>query len=111
MITGADAEFLFGAEQVMIEARHLKGIASEPASHAGPEMRYHQVILPEHSPVRTAGVWSESLHVTQTDCPAKQRAKTVLEELPKAEMPEHGWATAQLLHQHEARVLVATMIA
>ncbi len=61
LLTGWQAELLFGESEVLVPAVHLVNDASvrlRPGGH----VRYHHLLLETHAAIQTNGTWSESFH-------------------------------------------------
>lgn len=111
MITGADAEYLFGTDAVLVEARHLAHLAGLRRSQAKPTARYTQIVLDRHDCLLLGGAWGESLYLGDLrDTPDLLQASS-LRRVPPAELPRHGQTAGALLKPYEAMVLVSAMYA
>lgn len=108
LIGGADAEYLFGADAVLVEARHLAPIAAMPASRSAATVRYHQLILDRHECISIAGSWGETQFVDAAAGRPAARAGTVLEPL-EGPLPAHSRCANPMLRPYEAVVLVSAI--
>ena len=63
MIDGADAEYLFGTDAVLVEARHLAGMALPSMKSEAGTVSYTQLILDNHECVRASGIWVENMYL------------------------------------------------
>lgn len=107
LIGGADAEYLFNADAVLVAARHLLPIAAVPLGRPAPVVRYHQVILERHECISVAGAWGESQFLPLGPDGPGVRSGTVLEGL--GELPRHERAANPMLQPFEAVVLVSAI--
>ncbi|MDF0596452.1 Hint domain-containing protein [Psychromarinibacter halotolerans] len=112
MIDGSDAEYLFGTDTVMVEARHLQPMAAPTAATGaetaqGPVVRYHQLVLDMHDCLYTAGTWSESLYIGRLARRPVRLASSVLAGVAPARLPVHAEVAGPLLKPFEAMVLVS----
>ncbi len=108
-IEGADAEYLFNEDAVLVEARHLVPIAAVPLGHRRATQRYHQVVLDRHACVSIAGAWGESQFLGNPGAQLAQRIGTVLAPLSPRDLPRHDTLATPLLRSYEAAVLVAAI--
>ncbi len=105
----AEAEYILGANEVLLPAAHLLN-----GKHARREGRtrlatYYQVLLDVHDCLLHAGVWAESLYVgTIARRPAVARS-TVLADMPASAIPEHRAFSHHRLNDVEARSLAAAL--
>lgn len=106
LIDGGDAEYLFGADAVLVEARHLLPLAAAPLADAPATVRYHQLILDRHQCLSIAGAWGESLYLGALARRPRMRAGTVLAPFRDAELPLHAHRANPMLEAYEAVVLV-----
>lgn len=108
-VDSEDAEYMLGADEVLLEARRLVG------SHAvGEETRvktvtYYHVLLDRHECLLHDTLWSESLYVGQIAAdPARLRA-TALAEMGASAVPTHRGFARHRLSELEARSLAAVL--
>lgn len=103
LVEGADVQLLFGEEEVLVEAAHLRGPGAEPNSIplSNQSFTYHQLLFHRHQIVQANGVWVESLFVPPPTC-AGPKLSCVLS--PKGIY--HGRATRNCLTQEQATLLM-----
>ncbi|TCP60061.1 Hint domain-containing protein [Rhodovulum bhavnagarense] len=110
VIGGADVEYLFGADEVLIEAQWLC-----PGPHALRRrglcvLRYHQVLLDRHEIVEAAGCPIESLFVGQIRKSPRVLATSCLHALPAEALPLHDIPARRLLREFEAATLRSALL-
>ncbi|MBE0452635.1 MAG: Hint domain-containing protein [Roseovarius sp.] len=108
VIRGADVDYLFGCEAVLVPARHLvNGFAAVPAvpAETGPLVRYHGLILPEHEEIEAAGTTTESVYLGRMRRKPEAVAMSLLAGFDRARLPEHARPVWQVLRQFEAVTL------
>ncbi len=108
-IEGADAEYLFSEDAVLVEARHLVPIAAVPLGHRRATQRYHQVVLDRHACISISGAWGESQFLPAPGTQLAERIGTILAPLPPQSVPHHDAHATPLLRPYEAAVLVAAI--
>jgi hypothetical protein len=111
LIAGADAEYLFGADSVLVEARHLAHIAAAPRRNMANTVEYVQVVLDRHDCLSVAGAWGESLYLGDLADHPTRLATSVLAHVPAQSLPRHTEIASPLLKTYEAVVLVSAMCA
>ncbi|WP_439522105.1 Hint domain-containing protein [Marivita sp.] len=102
LVSGAEVEYLFGREEVLIPASAL---VNGYAGHYEPAPRfvtYHQLLLPHHDAVRIPDAALETLYIGRMRRDKVQLAASVLGDLPRALLPEHHRAGYQVLRAFEA---------
>ncbi|UWP95006.1 Hint domain-containing protein [Aliiroseovarius crassostreae] len=109
VLTGSDAEYLYGGDAVMIQARHLHHFRAASQHETGPLIRYHAVLLDSHECLSVQGLCAESLFVGPM-VPDILRT-TVLSGLPPLSVPIHRLMPTPTLSQFEARNLVSAIYA
>ncbi|MEL7116521.1 MAG: Hint domain-containing protein, partial [Pseudomonadota bacterium] len=111
LVWGADAEYLFGAEEVLIEARYLNRFASGLPKHRPATQRYVHVLIGSHVCLSVGGGWGESLYLGDlADHPARH-AMSPLRRIPSSELPRHTAMVGPELGGYEAAVLVSSLCA
>lgn len=110
-VSGTEAEYLIGEDQVMVEARHLLASRSAVLEAAPGLMRYYQILLDTHETLHANGGWSESQFVPRDGLTAELLAATPLADLTMAALPRHSRITSPTLREFETVALVASMIA
>ena len=111
LIAGADAEYLFGSDAVLVEARHLAKMASVPRRFRGETVRYVQLIMDCHDCISVAGTWAESLYLGDSADHPVRLAASALAGVPAHQLPRHARVAGPLLKNYEAMVLVSAMCA
>lgn len=111
LIGGPDAEYLFGADSVLVEARHLSQIADLRHVSQGPTVRYVQIVLDRHECISIAGAWAESLYLGGVTEPYRLRGGWSQANRLSARLPRHAPMATPLLKPYEAVVLVSAMCA
>ena len=112
LITGTDAEYLFGADSVMVQARHLAQMAAAHQPYRLKTVRYVQVILDSHVCLQVAGrAWGESLYLGEIADHPTRLATSALAPIPADQLPRHTRTASPFLKGYEAMVLVSAMCA
>lgn len=111
MIAGVDAEYLFGTDAVLVEARHLAKMAAAPLRQHTATVRYVQVLLDAHVCLSVAGAWGESLYIGDLADHPTRHATSALADSPASELPRHTRIASPQLCGYEAMVLVSAMCA
>lgn len=111
LISGVDAEYLFGSDSVLVEARHLAKIAADRRRKGPHTVTYVQVLLDTHVCLSVAGAWGESLYLGDlADHPARH-ATSLLAKIPARDLPRHTRIASPELRSYEAMVLMSAMCA
>lgn len=104
LVAGGHAEYAFGEEAVLAEARHLA--RTRPAASPGRRMvcgiRYHQLLLDAHDCLMLAGAWGESMRV-----PSQGDLRGTVLDLPGLRLPPQRPCRARGLMAFEARELAS----
>ena len=111
MITGADAEYLFGTDAVLVEARHLARMASAPLRAGRKTVRYVQILLETHDCLSVAGAWGESLYIGDLADHPTRHAASALAGIATCDLPHHTRIASPQLRGYEAMVLVSALCA
>ncbi|MBW4707120.1 Hint domain-containing protein [Roseobacter sp. YSTF-M11] len=106
LVTGWQAEMLFGQDEVLVPAGHLVGLTGVTRVTRGP-IGYHHLLLEDHAVLRSAGMWSESfsLGAMALDALLPMARAQVTRDFPELIGRPPAYAT---LRKHEARLLIAT---
>jgi hypothetical protein len=102
LVSGPEVEYLFGREEVLIPASAL---VNGYAGHYEPAPRfvtYHQLLLPHHDAIRIPDAALESLFIGRMRRDKTLLGASVLNDLPRAILPEHHRAGYQVLRAFEA---------
>lgn len=111
MIAGVDAEYLFGTDAVLVEARHLAKMAAAPLRVRSTTIRYVQVLLDAHVCLSVAGAWAESLYLGDLADHPTRHATSALADIPACDLPRHTRIASPQLCGYEAMVLVSALCA
>lgn len=110
VIRGAEVEYLFSEEAALVEAHtllHSNFAAIEPA---GATIRYHQILLEEHTILNIAGAQMESLFIGDLrENPGVLRT-TILGGFPAKRLPIHAKLAYPALRNYEALTLRAALV-
>ncbi len=110
-IGGADAEYLFGTDTVLVEARHLERMAPRAPRKAPLTVDYVQLLLDRHVSLSVAGSWCESLFVGDLADDPVRLAISALSDIPADQLPRHTRIAGPQLRGFEAMVLVSALCA
>lgn len=111
LMTGADAEYLFGADMVLVRAQDLTNLHSVHYEPDLPVVTYYQILLDDHDCIDVGGTWTESLYISQLAGAPGIVAASNLSALPAAALPRHSQTFARSLRSYEAATLLTEMIA
>jgi len=111
LFEGAEAEYLFGEDAVLIEARQLLGHPSATLSPAKLTRTYFQILLDHHECIQLSGAWSESLFVGRLAERPQVLATSRLYQLPSSAMPIHRKYVRPMLRNYETRTLLDALSA
>ena len=111
VVAGAEAEYLFGEDAVLVEARHLIDGRTAHRAHGGGTMTYYHLLLDEHACLSFAGLQGESLFVGGMGRDPALIATTALAEMPADAIPRHRSFARLPLSSYEARTLAASLVA
>ncbi len=111
LMNGPDAEYLFGADTVLVRAHDLTNLQSAMYEPDLPVVTYHQILLDCHGCLDVGGTWAESLYVGQLGALPEMTRTTALGELPAAALPRHSECVARALRSYEAASLLSEMTA
>jgi len=111
LMTGADAEYLFGAEEVLVKADDLTNLHSVQYEPDLPVIDYYQILLDSHECINVGGCWVESLYVGQLGSAPGMTRTTSLADLPAAALPRHSRSVARSLRSYEAMSLLTELTA
>jgi hypothetical protein len=109
LIEGADAEYLFGVDAVLVETRHLAPLAGIWMDRHLKTVTYHQVIFEHHSCMSIAGAWGESQFLPAVPDGPRRLRGTALEGHGPSTLPAHTEAANPMLQPFEAVVLVSAI--
>lgn len=110
-LSGAEVEYQFGEEEVLIEARHLANGQTaiwEPEAQITP---CHGLLFDRHALVRAGGIWTESLYlgrIARTTDLACATAPGALAETGR--LPIHAAPVRRELKDYEALALMLSLL-
>lgn len=110
LITGAEVEFLFGREAVLVQAYDLLHTGFAVTAPVGSTFRYHQVVLDQHAMLHVAGAQMESLFIGRLRDTPELLATTVLKSTPRDVLPSHNKLAFPALRDYEAVTLRAALL-
>jgi hypothetical protein len=90
MIDGSEVEYLFDKPAVLAPARHLVNGFAAREEATGPTVRYTQVILPGHEAITVCGTAMESLYIGRLRRKRDEIGNTLLRDIDRNTLPEHG---------------------
>lgn len=102
LIDGPEVEYLFGQEAVLVPARHLVNGFNAHPEPCGPVVTYSQLLLPRHETLLGAGSALESLYIGRIRRRPADLNASLLRDLDRNGLPEHGRPSHQVLRQYEA---------
>ncbi len=105
LMSGSDVEYLFNRETVLVEVGHLVGETSVLPAESGPLATYTQLVLPRHESVIAAGAALETLFLGRLRRRKAGLELSVLRDIDRHSLPEHGGAPYPVLRPFEAVVL------
>ncbi|MEQ5869479.1 Hint domain-containing protein [Sagittula sp. NFXS13] len=105
VIGGAEVEYIFGREEVLIPAISLANGFAAVYEHGAQMIRYHQLLLPGHEPMISAEAELESLYVGRMRRRKDLIRHSLLSEVPGNLIPEHARAGLKVLRPFEAITL------
>jgi Hint domain len=105
LLTGPDADYLFGESHLLVKARHLQ-------HHNGARLcpgllqTMYQLLFDNHTCVQAGGIGSESLFAGQIAAQPALLARSTLAQMPAARMPRHKCRFRPVLGRFEAETLI-----
>lgn len=116
LISGPDALILFGAEEVLVSARHLINDRTIRRGRMGERVTYVHLLFDRHEVIRSNGVWSESyLPGPETlpgfDPAAQAEVLSLFPALDPDTRLGYGPAARLCLRRFEAQALVGSFTA
>lgn len=105
VISGSEVEYLFGQESVLVPACHLLGGTSARAANCGLLTTYTQVLLPGHEALFACGTVAESLYIGRLRRKKTLLAASLLANLDRSNLPDHGPSIYPELKTFDALVL------
>ncbi len=105
VISGSEVEYLFGRESVLVPAFHLLGGTSARAASHRLLTTYTQLLLPGHEALDAAGTVAESLYIGRLRRKKDQLNASLLANLDRNQLPDHGPSIFPVLRAFDALVL------
>ena len=109
LIGGAEVEYLFGEEEVLVQARHLVNGVSALWEKSGPTVELYHVLLDEHEVIQIAGCQLESLYVGSLGTDAALLQTTMLRGIAPEAVPLHMGSARPILKNYEAMTLQSVL--
>ena len=109
LIGGAEVEYLFGEEEVLVQARHLVNGVSALWEKTGPTVQLYHVLLDEHEVISISGCQLESLYVGSIGTDAALLQTTMLRGLAPEDVPIHMESARPILRNYEAITLQSVL--
>lgn len=106
-LSGADVEYQFGEDRVLVEARHLVDGRSAVWGTEGEVEVSHGLLLERHALIRAGGLWTESLYlgrIARSPDLARTTAPGALAD--RGQMPVHRGPARRELLDFEIRALI-----
>lgn len=111
LVAGADAEYLFGSDSVLLEARYLARMSDQPRRHNTPTITYCQLLLDAHVCISACGTWGESYFFGDLPDHPMRFATSILSGVSPSDLPRHTRIANPELQGYEAMVLVSAISA
>jgi hypothetical protein len=110
LVTGARAELLFGADEVLVPAKHLVGQLDATQVLPAKGVTYIHILFDRHEIVQSDGIWTESFQPAARSLNLMEAAvrQEILKIFPELATDTGAYTAARpSLKAHEARVLFA----
>lgn len=111
VFSGSEVEYLFGAETVVVPARHLAERGRAKWCDAGDYLTYHQLILPNCEEIIAEGCRVETMNIGRLRRRPEAHALSPLQSIARADLPEHVCGGRRALSAFEAMSLVSAKVA
>ncbi|WP_240336776.1 Hint domain-containing protein [Tropicibacter sp. Alg240-R139] len=111
LLSGSEVEYLFGHEAVLTPVCHLAGGTSVLPAECGLTVTYQQLLLPQHEPILAAGTVAQSLYIGRLRRKPQHLAASLLGQLDRHGLPDHGRSKFPVLRAFDARVLAERRVA
>jgi len=111
LISGADAEYLFGTDSVLVEARYLATMAAHARVSKAATVTYVHLILDAHVCLSMHGAWGETLYLGDLAEQPGRHAISPLASVRRTHLPVHTFIDSPELRSYEAMVLVSALCA
>ena len=105
VMAGSQVEYMFGTEAVLVPARHLVNRMSALVADGPDLVTYHDLLLPGHEAIVTAGCPMESLYIGRLRRKPDDLAASVLRGVDRNRLPEHARPIWPVLKPFEAITL------
>lgn len=105
VIGGSRVEYLFGAEHVLVPARHLVNGSAAVREREHGLVSYVHLLLPDHEAVVAAGTFVESLNIGRMRRKPELHSASLLARYPRRDLPEHSRTICPVLAPFEAIIL------
>ncbi|WP_204112386.1 Hint domain-containing protein [Shimia biformata] len=105
VIGGSRVEYLFGAEHVLVQARHLVNGSAAVREREHWLVTYVHILLPDHEAVVAAGTFVESLNIGRMRRKPDLHSASLLARHPRRDLPEHSRTICPVLAPFEAIIL------
>lgn len=110
LVSGAQIEYQFGAEEVLVEAQHLLNGVSVLKANLSAFIRYYHILLDGHEIIQVAGAELESLFIGAIRDNRPVLDTTMLRSMPRQLIPEHREQARPILKEFEAIALQTMMV-
>ncbi|MEP3295717.1 MAG: Hint domain-containing protein [Pseudoruegeria sp.] len=105
LIEGTSVEYLFGEEEMLVEARHLLDDRAARKSNRTGAVTYYHILLDDHEVICASGAELESLYIGDIcDSPALVKS-TILADCSLDHLPRHEKLARPLIRAYEAPTL------
>lgn len=105
VIGGSEVEYIFGREAVLVPAQSLVNGFAAVLETGHMQVRYHDLLLPNHEPFVAAGTAIESLYIGRLRRRKPHLSQTLLRDCPPGLLPEHARTGLKVLRPFEAITL------
>jgi hypothetical protein len=114
VLRAAIARQMFGAEEVLVPAKHLVGLEGVDVAGETRQVSYHHLMLDAHEVVQVEGIEAETLYpgkqaLVALTKDAREEVMTLFPELRDQDAPTPVAACMPLLKGREARALIARL--
>lgn len=110
LVGGAEVEYLFGEEEILVEARHLVNGRTAFRETTLTSIRYYQILLDNHEVIDVSGGSLESLYTGSICDDPDLLLTTMLAKLPATNLPRHTHMARPLLRPYEALSLRSALM-
>lgn len=105
LIEGSSVEYLFGEEEMLVEARHLLDDRAARLVQNVKHVTYYQILLDHHEVLCVSGAELESLYIGDICDTPELLKSTVLAECAPEHLPRHDQLARPLIRAFEAPTL------